>query len=87
MEYNIFEGLPKLSSTSEEKDPIVKKKLLSPLLDWEWYLIEGDEEEGIFFAFVKGFFNEFGTVSLEELQNILAFEDKTFKECPVSKVM
>lgn len=82
-----FSGLPKLNSTSEDNDPIAKRKLISPVLDWEWYLIEGEEEEECFFGYVKGYFDEFGSITVRDLEEVQAYEDKSFEECPISIII
>lgn len=83
----VYEGLPKLYSTSEEENPMVVKKVLSPMCDWVWYIIDGSEEEGILFGYVVGFFPEFGTISYYELSQIYAYVDDTFKPVPVKEIL
>ncbi len=88
----IRKRLPALGSTDNQKDPMVQVKFFTPDSNWTWYAIEFDSED-IFFGYVKGLENEFGTFSLRELQEVrggldLPVErDRYFKPCPLSEVM
>ena len=61
--------LPKLGETANQTDPTVQVKFFCPWNHWTWYAYEYDGED-IFFGYVKGDFNEFGTFSLSELESI-----------------
>ena len=63
---DILDKLPRLGETSEEKDPVAVVKFFYPDFSWTWYGIEFDGKD-IFYGYVKGFENEFGTFSLREL--------------------
>ena len=65
----IKKRLPALGSTAEQKDPVVQVKFFCPWNHWTWYAYEYDGKD-IFFGFVKGDFDEFGTFSLSELESI-----------------
>lgn len=57
--------------------------------DWVWYITEYSPEEKLFFAYVCGFENEWGYVSLEELADlvergyatIMSTEKMQLKDC------
>ena len=86
----IINRLPKLGETDNQADPIVQVKFFCPWNHWTWYAYEYDGED-IFFGFVKGDFDEFGTFSLSELESIrgplgLGIErDLYFKPKPLSQ--
>ena len=61
--------LPPISSQDQEKDPTVIVKFFCPWNHWSWYAYEFDEED-IFFGYVKGDFDEYGTFSLSELESV-----------------
>jgi len=50
-------------------DAIVYAKLFCPWNQWTWYILEYDGNDTIF-CYVLGDFNEFGYVSLSELQDV-----------------
>ena len=87
----ILDPLQKIGETSEQGDPVAVVKCFSPDFGWTWYGIEFDGED-IFFGYVKGVENEFGTFSLSELmenRGKLGCEiemDLHFKPTPVSKL-
>jgi len=84
--------LPALGSIANEKDPTVQVKFFTPDSHWTWYAVEFDSED-IFFGYVEGLENEFGTFSLRELEelrgpwNLPVERDKFFKPCPLSEVI
>lgn len=88
----ILKKLPKRYSQENNPDPIVICKFFTPWGNWSWYMIEYDPEERIFFAYVEGFENEMGYVSLDELEAIRGFgglkveRDLWFTPCKLSEV-
>lgn len=63
--------IPRLySQENAGKDAIVYVHYFHPLSNWDWYGIEYDREERLFFGYVKGFENEFGYFSLDELESV-----------------
>lgn len=71
----ILKKLPKLYST--ENIPVEKKnvicKYFSPVGNWTWYVIEGEEQKNgdiLFWGYVKGHENEYGFFSLNQLNKI-----------------
>ena len=42
-------------------------KLFSPILGWDWYVIEWDAETGVCFGLVHGLAQDFGTFDLNDL--------------------
>ena len=91
-----LEGMfPRLYST-EDKDPNDVKviaKFFDPCGSWTWYATEYDPEERLFFGFVRGFENELGYFSLDELESVkgplgLGIErDLCFGEHTLAEVM
>ena len=71
----ILKKLPKLYSTEnisvEQKNVICK--YFSPVGNWTWYVIEGEEQKNgdiLFWGYVKGHENEYGFFSLNQLNKI-----------------
>ena len=62
--------LPALYATENEKDPTVQVKFFSPWNGWTWYATEYDPETGIFFGYVRGAFNELGSFSMQEFEEM-----------------
>jgi len=58
-----------LGAQAEQADPIVYAKFFCPWNHWIWLAYEFDGED-IFFGFVKGDFDEFGTFSLSEMEAV-----------------
>lgn len=65
----IRKQLPKLYSTENEKDPVIRVKFFSLWSDWRWYATEFDGDD-LFFGLVDGFEREWGYFSLAELQSL-----------------
>lgn len=72
MTKELEEQFPPLYSTEdkEPKDIKIIAKFFHPCNHWTWYATEYDPETRIFFGYVRGDFDEFGTFSLDELQSI-----------------
>ncbi len=66
--------LPKLYTNEKKKpeDILIVVKFFHPYSSWTWYAIEGQQEENdfIFYGYVRGFENELGSFSLSELQGV-----------------
>ena len=97
MTKELYEKMPKLGATSNKKTeeiPIICK-FFNPVGSWTWYVMEGQPEgdDFIFYGFVRGFENEFGTFSLKELESVkgslgLGIErDLHFKEHMLSEAV
>jgi hypothetical protein len=69
MTEEIKKSLPPLGSQDEVKDPLIIVKFFCPWSHWTWYAYEFDGED-IFFGYVQGNFDEFGTFSLSELESV-----------------
>lgn len=86
----IRKELPPIGSQDQEKDPTAIVKFFCPWSHWTWFAYEFDQED-VFFGFVKGNFDEFGTFSLSELESVrgpmgLTIErDMYFTQKPISK--
>jgi hypothetical protein len=61
--------LPPLYSTEQMPcdDKLVRIWLKDPKSGWNWFGVEYDPKERIFFGYVEGFENEWGYFSLDEL--------------------
>jgi len=74
MTKELYEKIPKLGSTSEKKaeDIPIICKFFNPCGSWTWYACEGSKEgdDFIFYGLVRGFENELGSFSLNELQSV-----------------
>lgn len=86
--------LPPLYSQDNTDDPMVYAKFFSPFSNWRWYATEYDPAKRLFFGYVKGFDNELGYFSLDELENASAMNgrlplverDKWFDPCRLSEI-
>ena len=82
--------LPLIGETDNQEDPIAIVKFFCPWNHWTWYAYEFDGED-IFFGYVKGDYDEYGTFSLSELESVkgpmgLTIErDLYFTPKPISK--
>ena len=65
----IRKQLPPIGAQDQSKDPTVYVKFFCPWNHWTWFAYEFDGED-IFFGYVKGDFDEFGTFSLSELESV-----------------
>lgn len=65
----IVKQLPPLCSQDEVTDPVAIVKFFCPWNHWSWFAYEFDGED-IFFGYVKGDFDEYGTFSLAELESV-----------------
>ena len=90
----ILKKLPPLYSQENNPDPLVIVKFFDPTGSWSWYAYEGSPEgdDFIFFGLVKGFEDELGNFSLNELTKFrgkfgLGIErDMYFKPIPLSQI-
>ena len=68
---DIFNKIPNLYETENQKDKICYVKLFLPNSNWTWYIIEiNKQDNNTCFGFVDGFEKELGYFSLKELANI-----------------
>ena len=51
-----------------EADVYIRVEALN---DWKWYITEYSAKEKLFFAYIQGFENEWGYVSIEELADLI----------------
>jgi hypothetical protein len=82
-------GLPKLYDTEDTptNDMILRIRYYDINSQWEWFLIEFEPETNIGFFYVRGFENEWGYSSLEEMQNIPSIViDKKFRPIKFSEL-
>lgn len=87
--------LPPLYSQEHSKDPIVHLKLFSPYANWTWLITEGSPEgdDFLLFGYVMGFEEEWGYVSLRELESLtrgplpLVERDLSFQPGPFQQVL
>jgi len=64
--------LPALYAQEKNPDPVVHFKLFLTGTNWTWFITEGQQEEDdfILFGYVSGLEEEWGYVSLAELESI-----------------
>lgn len=55
---------------NDPKDIKVIAKFFDPCGSWTWYATEYDPKERLFFGYVRGFENELGYFSLDELSSV-----------------
>ena len=65
----IRKKLPLIGSQDTNPDPTAIVKFFCPWNHWSWFAYEFDQED-IFFGYVKGDFDEYGTFSLSELESV-----------------
>jgi hypothetical protein len=67
-------AIPKLYSQEKVsmQEKTVHAKFFFPAADWTWFVTEGEQEgdDFVFFGFVKGFEEEWGYFTLNELEHI-----------------
>lgn len=65
-------GLPRLYDTEDTltDEMVIRIRYYDVNSSWEWLLIEYEPESKTAFGYVKGFENEWGYFSLEEMQSI-----------------
>lgn len=88
MTKELEQQLPKLYAQEKKGDnAIVYVKYFDIFSQWEWYGMEYDPKDRLFFGLVKGFETELGYFSLDELEGLgerierdLYFQPKTIKE-------
>ncbi len=83
--------MPRLYSQEEVADPIVHAHYFHPMSSWDWWALEYDPEDKLFFGLVKGFETELGNFSLEEMEGVkvmgLGIErDLYWEPRPISEV-
>ena len=89
-----WKSLPPLYSQEKKAngEAIVYVKFFCPWNQWTWYITEGRREEKLLFGYVVGLENEYGYVSLEELESVtgpggLRIErDRHFTPCPLNAI-
>jgi len=67
---DLLETIPKLYETEDIVDPICHIKLFTPDSNWSWYIIEVSIDKDHCYGYIKGFENELGYFSLEEIKSI-----------------
>lgn len=84
--------IPPIGATSEQSDPFLHVKWFMPDGGWTWFVAEFDPASGIAFGYVIGIESEWGSFSLQEVQQVrgalgLPVErDLHFDPCLSSKI-
>lgn len=89
MTEELQKNLPKLYDTEDTKieDKIVYIRYYEINSGWEWLLTEYSPSDKLCFGYVKGFENEWGYFSLNEMEQIdTIFRDETFKPIKFSQL-
>jgi hypothetical protein len=87
--------LPPLLFQEAIDEPIVYARYFLPGTVWDWYVLEGEPEDGdyLFFGFVTGIESEFRLFRLSELESITGTSgqkvkiDPNFKEGKLTDVV
>ncbi len=66
---SVVDNLPRLYTTENTADPIVRCKFFLPGTAWTWYVLEYDGEDN-FFGYVAGDTCELGYFSLRDLKGV-----------------
>ena len=90
---DLLSTIPDLYQTEGSKDPLCHIKLFTPDSNFTWYIIElSQKDKNLCYGYVKGFENELGYFTLEELSQVrgglglLIERDISFKPTLLSKV-
>ncbi len=90
---DIFNKIPNLYETENQKDKICYLKLFLADSNWTWYIIEIDKQDNnTCFGFVDGLEQELGYFTIKELENLrgqfgLKVElDSSFTPTQLSKI-
>lgn len=81
-----------VGSQEQEADPVVIAKFFNPAGSGTWYATEYNPDERMFFGYVSLFEDEWGSFSLDELEQVkgplgIGIErDLYFEECPISQI-
>jgi hypothetical protein len=92
MPEEIAATVPKLYSTENDKDPLVRVKWFTPSSNWTWFVTEFDPIDRMAFGMVHGLEKEMGYISLDELLSVrgpfglvverdLQFQPKPLSQC------
>ena len=81
MTKEIEKKIPPMDSVNSDNPKIVVM-FFDPISSWTWYVIEGEKQENdwLFFGYVKGFENELGYFGLNELQSVGRIERDLYFE-------
>lgn len=81
MTKEIEKKIPPMDSVDSD-NPKIAVKFFDPFSSWTWYVIEGEKQENdwLFFGYVKGFENELGYFRLNELQSVGRIERDLYFE-------
>jgi Protein of unknown function (DUF2958) len=88
------EQIPKLYRTRREEDPVVWVKFFSPFFNWQWYIVECDQVDGvlIFYGWMvhttepQGRFIRSDLASMRAYFGITIERDPQFAACRLSQV-
>ena len=81
----IRKQIPPLYAQDEAPDPIAHIKFFTTDSNWTWYATEFDDQD-TFFGLVKGFEEELGYFSLQELTECSIERDLNFQPTPLSQL-
>ncbi len=75
--------IPRLYETEEEstEEKTIYQRWLHPFMDWYWLIAEYDPEKELAFGMVHGFYDEWGYISVKELREVGAYEDRYWEPC------
>lgn len=59
-----------IGDQSQSDNPIIVAKFFNPCGNFTWYVTDYDKQTNICFGYVTGHFDEWGTFSIEELENL-----------------
>lgn len=79
-------NIPLCEKNKKEYDPIIIAHFFHLEIDWNWFATEFDPEIGIFFGFVHGFENEWGSFTLQEFEENGVIRDINWNEKPSSVI-
>lgn len=90
--HELLNVIPDLYETERSLNPICHIKLFTPDAQWNWFIIEIDQNKNLCYGYIEGLDCELGYFSLEEIKSIkgplgLCVErDLSFKPTPLSIV-
>ncbi len=67
---NVWRNVPALNALDEipAAELVAHIHLFSPIINWDWYVLECDPDSGECFGIVNGYRIEFGNFNLNDLQ-------------------
>jgi hypothetical protein len=80
------ENLPGLDAQDDISDPIAYRRYVSDVIGWQWFVIGYDSNEKIYYGYVKGWDDELGDFTDDDLNDAEAYDDVNFEPIKLSEI-